>query len=182
VDVKELKKQGNEYRDIKSVTRSLIFRSVLDDIIYLLGVSIKKTTGVKSRVRLNKIRMTPPYSVDDPMYSDSIIVVGHIQNLIGGKFSCLIDNNLLSFLDNNVHYDVEGLTSLEVFLMDFFDCFSSMGKTDLFDMQLSNFDYTTYFPPDSAYYMSFDISILTRKKMISSKFIVSVDEIISLYF
>ena len=179
VDVAERKmgyiSVAQPYKDIKTVSKSVVFRSVLDDIIYSLGVSLKKTTDSNNEVRLSKIRMKP-------MKRDGVIVIGRIKNLIGGKVSCLLDNSLLGFLNDNIKYDVEGLSPLHVFIMDFFDNFSSMSRTDLFQLHPCKFDCVEQFLPDSLYYISFDIKIYSGGKMISSKFIVSLDEITALYF
>lgn len=153
-----------------------MFKSVLTDIIYSFRMSMKKLTGSTADVKLNQIRIKQPIEVD------GLVVVGNIRNLVGGKLSCAFDNNLVEFLNNESNYVSDRFSPTEMFAIDLFDCFTSTSKNGLLELNTNNIKTRSNIV-DSIYYIKFDTRILTnRGNIIPSKFVVSVDEIASMYF
>ena len=160
--------------EVTSTCKSEIFKSVLNDLVYSFRLSIKKLTSATLDIKLTKIRLKP-------ICIEGAFIVGKIRNLVGGKIICVIDNNMVKFLNSNLTYAPE--TTTEIFAIDFFDCFISTSRHKWLNLNTDNIEMSTCCIGTFGYYINFDVRIFTTKgKPISSKFIISIDEIASMYF
>jgi hypothetical protein len=157
--------------EINASCKSTIFKSVLTDVIYSFRMSVKKLTGATADIKLNKIRVKPIN------IHGGTVVVGSIRNLVGGKIACVFDNPMVEFLHNETEYDSER------FALDFFDCFSTTSKNGMLELNTDSVEINESAWENSIYYIRFDTKLLTETgKIIPSKFVISVDEITSMYF
>ncbi len=160
---------------LNTTCKSMIFKSVLTDLIYSFRTSIKKITGSVADVRLDQIR-TKPIRIDGK------VVIGRIRNLVGGRIACAFDSSLVEFLNTESEYVSDRYSPVEMFAIDLFDCFSSTSKNGILELNTNNIEVGDV-PTDSMYYIRFDTRIFTKDgRVIPSRFIVSVDEIASMYF
>lgn len=153
-----------EICELNASCKSKMFKSILVDTMYSFRTSIKKLTSANTDIRLGQIRFTPIECKGDK-------VEGRIKNLVGGKITCLISSNLIKFLETNETSSIE-------LVQDFFDVFSSVSHSSIkFNEIVSYIDRV-----DAMYYISFDIKVLSDNGVISSKLVLCIDEITSLYF
>ncbi len=155
-----------EMYNMNESCKSVVFKSILIDIMYSFRSSIKKMTSANTDIRLGRIRFSP-------IESKGVKVVGRIKNLVGGKITCLIDENLIKFLETKSE-------PLELFVLDFFDTFSSISKNGI--IKLSDQIELIESWVDGIYYISFDIKIFDGSEVIISNLVISIDEITSMYF
>lgn len=162
--------------DINNTCKSSIFKSVLSDLIYSFRMSIKKMTGATADVRLDRIKVSPINTGGD-------VIVSKVKSLIGGKVACSFDKHMIDFL--NIHSDAgSNKYSSEVnFAIDFFDNFSSISRNGILEMNTVDIETLKDWLYDSSYFIRFDTRIITKDgKTIPSKFVISIDEIASMYF
>lgn len=161
---------------INTACKSMVFKSVLTDLIYSFRHSVKKLTGSIVDIKLDQIRTKPiPHS--------GTVVVTKIRNLVGGRIACVIDSVMAEFLNMAVEYDCDDYVPLEIFAIDLFDCFSSISKNKIIELSTDNIEISDAHYTDATYYIRFDVRIFTQdNRVIASRFIVSVDEIASMYF
>ncbi len=160
---------------INRVCKSLVFKTVLTDLVYSFRSSIKKLTGGVADVKLEQIRPTP-------IYVRGKVAVGRVRNLIGGRIACAFDPSLVNFINSETEYYSARYTPIELFATDMFDCFSSTSKSGMLVLNTSNLELLDESLNDSMY-IRFDTRIFTKVGLvIPSRFIISVDEIASMYF
>ena len=161
---------------INSTCKSVIFKSVLTDLIYSFRTSVKKLTGSVADVKLDQIRPRP-------IQIDGKVVVGKIRNLVGGRITCAFDAAMVQFLNTESEYASDRYSPVEMFAIDLFDCFSSTSKNGILELNTNSIELIDSLHTDSMYYIRFDTRIFTKDgRVIPSRFIVSVDEIASMYF
>ena len=161
---------------INTTCKSMIFKSVLTDLIYSFRASVKKLTGSVADVKLDQIRPRP-------IRIDGKVVVGKIRNLVGGRITCAFDASMVEFLNTESEYTSDKYSPVEMFAIDLFDCFSTTSKSGMLELNTNNVELSDTQYTDSLYYIRFDTRIFTKDgRVIPSRFIVSVDEITSMYF
>ena len=165
-----LLKDINE-NDVKSV----YFKGIIVDLIYSIRQSFKRHSKYNLDIKLHRIRFSPTY-----VKSNTVIIIdNNISNLIGGHIYYMINSELEPYLDSFDNFIIglndylNNLTNNNLSMMIDFNNRMVVEKDDL---KGSNWE-------DCKYYIEFYLSIIEdSQKKHTSKFIVGIDKLVSIYF
>lgn len=151
-------------RELERICKGRLFKNMLSDIIYVYRDSVRMIAETDVDIRLGSISMRP-YILMGQCLS------GRVVNMIGGHIRYSYGDAFVRFLEGSEEYG-----SIELFSIFLFDMFSTITGTGL-DIRVKELDAA-----DMMYHIRFDVRIIKGDEVISSKFVLSLDEITAMYF
>jgi len=153
-----------------------LFKEILSDIMYSFRNAVIRLTDTNVDIKLTKIRTTPIIIDKNKTHQ----LTGTIQDLVGGHIQCILDDTFVNFMIQHINHEIEQEFIIDMFMEYVFDLFSHTAKNNKLQIELDNNIDTEW--NNNIYYIQYNVKVIKDNEIISTKLIIGVDELTSLYF